>query len=401
MAITMIDIECDNCKNKFKKIKSDVGKNKHHFCSKKCEKEFKHNLHFEIRTCPICGNTFECSKKSSKKLCSRKCQGKWQSTQTGINNPRFKQIEIQCDWCKKKFYAKKYKVESSQKNFCSKECRKEWFAKDYSQRDDVKIASRKRAISMLESGAFNKTDTECQKQLNLILEELNIEYVNEKGYDGIYSVDNYLLNEDLIIEVMGEFWHCDNRKYSKIQYKNQLDRIIRDKAKHNYFKNKYNINILYLWECDIIENKKLCEELIKTYVNNKGIISNYHSMNYELNDSLQIKENIIIPYMDWNMEELNNMVDYKIKDNISRKDPKKWIKFKCENCGKEREELISHYKKYKHHYCSIKCSSGRNSVEVKCNNCGKTFRIGKQIYENSKTKKFICSKQCKKTNLQT
>ena len=34
-----------------------------------------------------------------------------------------------------------------------------------------------------------------------------------------------------------------------------------------------------------------------------------------------------------------------------------WIKFKCDNCGKENEEKQSHYKKKKRHFCNMDCYS--------------------------------------------
>ena len=34
-----------------------------------------------------------------------------------------------------------------------------------------------------------------------------------------------------------------------------------------------------------------------------------------------------------------------------------WIKFNCDNCGKENEEKQSHYKKKKRHFCNMNCYS--------------------------------------------
>jgi predicted RNA-binding Zn-ribbon protein involved in translation (DUF1610 family) len=61
--------------------------------------------------------------------------------------------------------------------------------------------------------------------------------------------------------------------------------------------------------------------------------------------------------MQWDKKELNNIIDIKTKIKMCKKQQEKWITFKCENCGKEREELISHYKKHKHHYCCRECSA--------------------------------------------
>ncbi|HBA03772.1 MAG TPA: hypothetical protein DCW51_07400, partial [Clostridium sp.] len=148
MGVTTVTISCDNCKKEFKKIKKDI-KNKHVFCSKECENEYRHKQTHEIRKCEFCGEEFECSKKSTKKFCSRECVGKWQSTQLGNDNPRFKQKEICCEWCNKKYYTKQSKVNNGQHKFCSTKCRQKWFGNEYSQRESTKLASQKRAITML------------------------------------------------------------------------------------------------------------------------------------------------------------------------------------------------------------------------------------------------------------
>lgn len=64
-------------------------------------------------------------------------------------------------------------------------------------------------------------------------------------------------------------------------------------------KNKYNIDILYLWETDVNENLELCRKLISLYVHNNGILENYHSFNYILNENNELellKEKYVIGY---------------------------------------------------------------------------------------------------------
>ncbi|HBA03773.1 MAG TPA: hypothetical protein DCW51_07405, partial [Clostridium sp.] len=79
---------------------------------------------------------------------------------------------------------------------------------------------------------------------------------------------------------MGTYWHTDPRKYKTINYDMQVDRIRRDKAKHSYFVNNKGIEILYLWEEDILNNTQLCGTLIREYIKNKGKLENYQSFNY-------------------------------------------------------------------------------------------------------------------------
>ena len=129
-----------------------------------------------------------------------------------------------------------------------------------------------------------------QEIVNNILDELNITQEREKIFD-YYAVDSFLCDYNLIIEVNGDYWHyspllSEGRKKSKFGTRD----VGRDKAKHTYIKNKYNIEILYLWETDIIKNPNLCKKLILEYVNNNGLLNNYHSFNYFINENDELCE---------------------------------------------------------------------------------------------------------------
>lgn len=291
-------IKCESCGKEVYQTKTQYNRSKHHFCSNKCQKKFQHNQLFEDRICEICGNIFHVSKKSKQRFCSIQCQGKWQSTQIGKLNPRSTKEEIMCEYCGKNFYEKAYKIKSKQHNFCSNECRRSWYSEVFSQGKEWKKKSRERAVNILEKRKID-TNTKPQKIINSILDNMNISYINEKGFK-YYAVDNYLNKYNLIIEVMGDFWHCHPLKYTKDTMREiHKKRIPRDKAKHTYFKNNYEIEILYLWENDIYNNIDVCTELIKTYIEREGTLENYHSFNYHLdNGILTLNEKIIIPYQD-------------------------------------------------------------------------------------------------------
>lgn len=71
-----------------------------------------------------------------------------------------------------------------------------------------------------------------------------------------------------------------------------------DKQKHTYILNHFNIEILYLWEKDIIEYPEKCEALILEYIGNNGLLHDYNSFNYSFIDNnlilnSQIKDGII------------------------------------------------------------------------------------------------------------
>lgn len=298
------DIKCENCGKEIYQTQTQYNRAKHHFCSNKCQKEFQHKIYFEKRKCPICGKSFDVSKKSDQKFCSTSCQHKWQKTQVGKDNPRCTQVEIECEYCKKPYSVKLYKTENGQHNFCSNECRRNWYSNIWSQSDEWKDISKQRAVKILASGKIPFTTSTPQIAINDLLKDLNIQYKNEYACK-YFSIDNYLPEFNLMIEVMGDFWHCNPLTYKNIKQEVQVKRIPKDKVKHTYIKNHYNIEILYLWENDINNNIELCKKLILKYISSKGILNNYHSFNYYLKENnLTLSKNPIIPYQDMSSNEL-------------------------------------------------------------------------------------------------
>ena len=292
-----IPVICENCGKLVMHTRTQYNKAKHHYCSNKCQKEVLHRETYEIRKCEICGTPFEVSKKSTKRFCSNDCQHQWQRKQVGELNPRYTGVKVTCENCGKEYSVRLYKTKNGQHLFCSTACRQSWFSNVYSQSQDCRNRSRECAINLLSSGKFN-TLSKPQVIINNILDELNIKYENEKDCN-YYAIDNYLPDSNLMIEVMGDFWHCNPIKNSVAKSKIQQRNIPRDKSKHSYIKKYYGIEILYLWEKDINEHPYLCKRLIKEYIKNKGVLPNYHSFNYYIkNNQLNLRNKLIIPYQD-------------------------------------------------------------------------------------------------------
>ena len=89
---------------------------------------------------------------------------------------------------------------------------------------------------------------------------------------------------DEIINIM----HGDNMQ-TKLQYELRWART--------YLKKYFNKETLYLWESDINNDVKLCEKIIMSYIENKGILKNYNSFNYYLeDDNLKLMDKVIYPY---------------------------------------------------------------------------------------------------------
>ena len=287
---------CENCNKEVYQTKTQYERAKHHFCSNQCQKEYQHKQLFEDRKCEICDNIFHVSKKSKQRFCSMECQNKWQKTRVGENNSQTVRIECNCTNCNKIIKIKPSRYERYENHFCSKKCMKDWFYNVLYQTPEWKEKSRIRAANILKENK-QTLNTKPQIMINELLNEMNISYKNEETFK-YYAVDNYLYNNNLIIEVMGDFWHSNPTKY-KLENLNKIqqNRVSKDKTKHTYIKNKYDIEILYLWESDIYNNIDLCRELILKYIDNNGFLDDYHSFNYTLqNDILSLNSNLIYPF---------------------------------------------------------------------------------------------------------
>jgi G:T-mismatch repair DNA endonuclease (very short patch repair protein) len=204
-------------------------------------------------------------------------------------------------------------------NYCSRQCYYEFKSKHYIQEKSPMFNKKftpeqKEKIRLRiaqNSARSNKRNSKIQLKINSILDELKINYEREKIFE-YYAADNYLNDFNLIIEVMGDYWHGNPIRYNENKYTlNSIqDRtIIKDKQKKSYITNKYDIKILYLWETDINKNEELCKKLIQEYINCNGVLNNYHSFNYSISESsLSLNSNIITPYQDLNRKEYTNII---------------------------------------------------------------------------------------------
>ena len=308
---TGTDIQCDNCGKIFHRrqyhIDRQAKKNQNNFCSMRCQKEYLHKQRFENRICEVCGKSFEVSKRSTQRFCSDECQNIWQTSRIRELSPCFKSVLTPCSYCGKEHYVKPYKFNEQEHFFCSVECRQAWYAKIFSQREEFREASRERILKQLKSGTLT-TDTLPQKMVNELLDDLNIEYKREESFQ-FFTVDNYIPSHNLIIEVQGDYWHTNPTRFTDKVTKVQYDRIGRDKAKHSYFKNQYNIEILYLWEYDIVHNIDVCKKLVEKYIYDNGVLLNYHSFNYTYdNNALTLKPHIVSAYQEMPAEAYKSLL---------------------------------------------------------------------------------------------
>ena len=297
--VKKLKVTCDNCGKEVLQTYTQYHRGEHHFCNNKCQMEYQHKLCYEDRECVICHSLFNVSKKSTQFLCSPECQRIWQTQQVGELNSRFIRKKLPCEFCGKETYVANYRLNDGTHKFCSVKCRQDWYSQVWSQDEQWKDFSRDKILKSYEQGVFSHTDTKPQRIINDLLKKLNISFVNEYNCR-YYAIDNYLDGQNLMIEIMGDYWHGNPNKYDKNSLTEvQSKRVSRDKAKHTYISNHYNIEILYLWEDDIYKRLDLCENLILLYIKKNGVLDNYHSFNYNMeNGVIELNNDIITAYFD-------------------------------------------------------------------------------------------------------
>ncbi len=132
--------------------------------------------------------------------------------------------------------------------------------------DNTKQKMRMSALKRIERGDFKFTDTKPHKIVCSILEELKIKYKKEHIYE-IYAFDIYLIEHDILIEIDGDYFHCNPIKYPNGPInETQKRQTEKDKRKTKCCEDNKKILIRF-WENDILNNKEqvICKlkELLK------------------------------------------------------------------------------------------------------------------------------------------
>lgn len=245
--------------------------------------------------------------------CSLECRDKYKTKfLSGANSPWYNRINTVCTNCGKEieiipFSYNLHNEYGESNNFCSRECYCEYRSKYYVGEkhpmfgrpvsEENKQRIREQNVRLIAEGKMPQTMTRPHKTIYDLLVENKIECENEHPLK-YHSIDIYLKDYNLMIEIMGDYWHGIPLKYQYDELnKQQLKSVKQDKSKHTYTKKYHNIEILYLWERDINKNIELCWCLIQAYISNNGILKDYNSYNYSLIDGdLVLKEQIVQPY---------------------------------------------------------------------------------------------------------
>lgn len=226
----------------------------------------------------------------------------------GENSPRWvKRFKVSCDYCHKDILLTVNDINNSKRHFCNFNCMGKWMSQNLKGNNNhnynngiawtekMRKECAKRAISRLKNSDFMFNYTKPEKITDKILDELNIKHTKEFDCK-YYLVDRYLPDYNLMIEVQGNFYHCS----PLLQNKNSREKSIlrKDTAKHTFVKKYYHVNILYLWEYDLLNRYDLCKKIIELYIRNNGNLDNYHSFNYQINNGelTLLKDQLVIGY---------------------------------------------------------------------------------------------------------
>jgi len=121
--------------------------------------------------------------------------------------------------------------------------------------ENSKQRMREATLKRIKNGSFPQTNTLPAKKFKSILERLNIRHEEEKIVD-VWSFDFYLIDNDVYIEVDGDYFHSNPMLYPDgPTTKTQKINYYRDEKKNTFCKNN-NIELIRFWESDILGEKQ-------------------------------------------------------------------------------------------------------------------------------------------------
>ena len=232
---------------------------------------------FEEKECPcnICNKKLKIIAKGSKILYSKYACGrnpgvlKWseeaKEKRKGLNNPMFNKQPWNLGLTAK---TNKSLAESARKNtnkIVSKETKEKQSISAKKRKihghtgkkhsNETKEKLRKNTLRLIALGAFKQTKSQCHLKFKELLIKNNILFEEEKIVS-YWSFDFYLYEHNVYIEIDGDYWHSNPRRYKNgPQSKTQKINYARDISKNNFCK-KNNLTLIRFWEYDVLNNEK-------------------------------------------------------------------------------------------------------------------------------------------------
>lgn len=216
---------CDRCGKRYQPER-DGGEQ---FCSAECRGAARRTPRPQ---CIACGKSFEPTRGRKQQCCGRACALKARYVQERQQGLHVHPEKI-CDSCGKRFTVFPYDVN---RRFCSKDCA-------YEARRGV-LPDHFRAL------AHSRTPTSIEVETYEALESLGVTFERQR-FIGNALVDAYIRETRTVIEVQGDFFHCNPAVYPDgPRFQTQEDVVARDKRRFAYLRQR-GYRVIELWEADI------------------------------------------------------------------------------------------------------------------------------------------------------
>ena len=190
--------------------------------------------------CDVCGETLYRQKhqlnKTGNYFCSRECH---YESKRDVDLGGY--VQVECNHCKEFFGKRRYLLGKSAENFCSANC-----------------YSRYRA----ETGNTPFTGpTKPERYFKALLEQDGIAFTAYKLIDhpefGRCYYDFYLPALETVVEVDGDYWHGNPKKYKKLN--NQQKQIKKRDYEKELVLKENNLKLIRVWESDLYTYSTLKE----------------------------------------------------------------------------------------------------------------------------------------------
>lgn len=251
-----VKCKCDMCAVDFHRTRKDVKELT--FCGKKCRNEYfktqNPNLSVErIKVnCEVCNEEFTVTPSKFNKqehfLCSRECYKIHRSNiYKGEKLYNYQNTIIKCtnDNCCNEVKVTEFDIKRSNHHFCSQTCYWEFKSNHYTEFYYVPQLFEERK------------ETTPESMVREWLENHSIEYKQEHRISK-YFVDFYIPSEKIIIEVYGDYWHCNPKIYGyeeckKPLHENQIGKWEYDVKREKELEDLGHI-MNVIWESDVYED---------------------------------------------------------------------------------------------------------------------------------------------------
>ncbi len=249
------------------------------FCGKECYTKWQlsdknPSRNRKIANCKFCNKEFELKGYEKTKFCSQKCYGEYISKNKKIYNPILKKIKKSCNYCDKEFEIWDYRKNTT--FFCSQKCHfmskritlickncHEPFTIPNWKNKNRKFCSQNCSNEYI---LLNNKSVWEEEIFNIL-----IDYFDIKNNIRIYVGNSFLIPDivynNKIIELFGDYWHCNPLLYESEYYHKQIRKNAKeiwcsDNNRIKLLEKKYIIKIG--WELDWKkDSNKFITECIK------------------------------------------------------------------------------------------------------------------------------------------